>query len=390
MKACTDAAVRSALVDAPPLDEFELPESAAAHEPPEARGLRRDQVRLMVSRVSEGTVAHARFADLPRFLEPGDLLVVNASATIPAALRGARRLHSDVPGGGEGREIARAEISAPEDVLLHLSSPLDGFWVVELRRVTSEGHSPLLDAEPGESIELPAGGKARLVRPHETSAGHANPNWSGRTRLWITQLELPNPTMEYLSRYGAPIRYSYVPRPWPLADYQTVFAIEPGSAEMPSAGRPFTKDVLRALGHVGVGLASIVLHTGVSSLDAGEPPYPERFRVSREAAAAVNRTRAAGRRVIAVGTTVVRALESAASDDGTVRNTEGWTDLVVTPERTLLAVDGLVTGLHAPKASHLELLESFAHADHLSAAYAEAVRLGYRWHEFGDSHLILP
>jgi S-adenosylmethionine:tRNA ribosyltransferase-isomerase len=139
----------------------------------------------------------------------------------------------------------------------------------------------------------------------------------------------------------------------------------------------------------GVVIAPIILHTGVASLEAGEPPYPERFRVAGCAAAAVNRARANGGRVVAVGTTVVRALETVASPDGTVGAGEGWTDVVITPERGVRAVDALVTGFHEPRASHLALLEAIAGRDHLRVAYKAAVQNSYLWHEFGDLHLLV-
>jgi S-adenosylmethionine:tRNA ribosyltransferase-isomerase len=336
----------------------------------------------MVSRVGEDAIAHARFSDLPHLLAPGDLLVVNASATIPAALPATRRLP------GAEREAASLHLSSPVGVSDKFGSH-SPTWVVELRRRTAEGHRPLLDAESGESIELPGGGAARLLEPYG-ARGDLVAHSPGRTRLWVAELVLPAAPLEYLARHGEPIRYSYVPKPWPLPYYQTAFSAEPGSAEMPSAGRPFTRKVLDHLARASVSVARIVLHTGVSSLDAGEPPYPERFRVPRATAGVVNRARAAGRRVVAVGTTVVRALESVASPDGWIGSAEGWTDLVVTAERGLRVVDGLVTGLHAPEASHLAMLEAFADAAHLRTAYQEALRLGYRWHEFGDSHLLLP
>jgi S-adenosylmethionine:tRNA ribosyltransferase-isomerase len=211
-----------------------------------------------------------------------------------------------------------------------------------------------------------------------------------------------------------------VPRQWPLADYQTVFAREPGSAEMPSAGRPFTAQLVTDLITRGVAVAPIVLHTGVSSQEPGEPPQPERFRVPEATARLVNSTRQAGGRVIAVGTTVTRALESATDPDGTVhpdgtihpdgtvdpdstvnsgstvhpgstvRARHGWTDLVLGPQRPARVVTGLVTGWHAPGASHLALLAAVAGDALVERAYAEAVRRGYRWHEFGDSCLLLP
>jgi S-adenosylmethionine:tRNA ribosyltransferase-isomerase len=190
----------------------------------------------------------------------------------------------------------------------------------------------------------------------------------------------------YLAAYGAPIRYAHEPRARPLADHQTIFASEPGSAEMPSAGRPFTRRAIAALRARGVGIARLVLHTGVSSLERGERPYPERYRVPAATAARVN----AARRVIAVGTTVVRALETVADERGTVHPGEGWTSLTVTPERGVRVVSGLLTGWHEPDASHLLMLEAIAGRELVERSYGAALAHGYRWHEFGDSHLLLP
>jgi S-adenosylmethionine:tRNA ribosyltransferase-isomerase len=340
---------------------FELPPRNEASAPPEARGLERDEVRLLIA---EGErLDHARFRDLPGFLGPGDLLVVNASATLPAALDAARA-------GGER-------------VTLHLSTPVPGqtpapiragdvtpHWVVELRR---EG-GRVRDARAGEILQLPAGGHARLVAPY-LSAG----------RLWVAALAPPGPLSAYLAEHGRPIAYRHTHGAWPLRDYQSVFATEPGSAEMPSAGRPFSRRVLSALKQRGVGVAKLVLHTGVSSLERGELPYPERFRVGAETAAAVN----AASRVIAVGTTVVRALETVAGADGTVAAAEGWTRRVVTPQEPPRVVDGLITGWHEPDASHLLMLEAIAGRDLVSRSYTAALEHGYLWHEFGDSHLLL-
>jgi S-adenosylmethionine:tRNA ribosyltransferase-isomerase len=340
---------------------FELPPSNEASVPPEARGLARDEVRLLVA---DGTrLRHARFLDLPSFLGPGDLLVVNASATLPAALPATRR--------------------SGERVALHLSTPVPTthatpiragdvapHWVVELRR----DHSRLRDAHAGEILELPAGGHARLVAPY-LSPG----------RLWVASLAPPTPLSAYLQEHGKPIAYRHTRREWPLRDYQTIFATEPGSAEMPSAGRPFSRRLIAALHARGVEIAPLVLHTGVSSLERGETPYPERYRVPAQTAAAVN----AAKRVIAVGTTVVRALESVAAPDGTVAAAEGWTKLMITPERPVRAVDGLITGWHEPDASHLLMLEAIAGRDAVARSYGAALEHGYLWHEFGDSHLLL-
>ena len=351
--------------------DFKLSDELAAHEPPEARGLARDQVRLMVSRVSDDVIKHRRFFDLPDFLAPGDVVVVNTSATINAALEAVHETH-------DGNS---------SDIELHLSTPLSGQqWVVELRRYSEKGTSPLLDAEAGEEIRLPAGGTAKLVAPYLPDAS-AFPN--GRVRLWVADLVLPDHPVTYTARFGMPIRYGYVPKPWPLPYYQTIFSAESGSAEMPSAGRGFTHEIVERLSRNRVQIVPLVLHTGVSSLEASEPPYPERYRVPRQTAVAVNAARSLGARIVAVGTTVVRALETVVDADGKVHGGEGWTDVVITPERGLHAVDAILTGLHEPKASHLSMLEALAGCDHLARAYDAAVRHRYLWHEFGDLHLIM-
>jgi S-adenosylmethionine:tRNA ribosyltransferase-isomerase len=331
---------------------FALPEALEATEPPEARGLRRDEVCMLVARRGDERLEHARFHDLPSFLAAGDVVVVNTSATLPAALPvGELELHLSTP--------------APDD-------PTPARWVVEVR----ERDKPFLRARTGDVLPLPAGGSAELLAPYA----------AGR-RLWLAGLDLPAPLFPYLNEHGFPIRYGYVPRAWPLEDYQTVYALEPGSAEMPSAGRPFTPELITRLVAGGVEVAPVVLHTGVSSPERGERPFPERYRVPDETARRVN---AATGRVIAVGTTVVRALETVAAPDGTVRAGAGWTRLLVSPERGLRAIDGLITGWHEPQASHLELLRAAAGDGLLQRSYREALARGYLWHEFGDSHLILP
>jgi S-adenosylmethionine:tRNA ribosyltransferase-isomerase len=336
--------------------EFELPERLEAHEPPEARGLARDEVRLLVGSPPDRLV-HARFRDLPSLLAPGDLLVVNTSATLPAAL---------------------TAIGADETALeLRLSTPApeldpERSWIVELRR----GDDPYA-AGAGERLTLPAGGAVELVAPYAAP------------RLWLARLDLPGPLADYLVRHGRPIRYRYVPRRWPLTAYQNVYALEPGSAEPPSAGRPFTPELITRLVAAGVLIAPITLHTGVSSQERDERPYAERFSVSRETARLVNAVRAWGGRVIAVGTTAVRALETVAQPDGHVAAGKGWTNLIVTPERGVWALDGLLTGWHEPRSSHLDLLRAVAGDELLDLSYRAALEHGYRWHEFGDSQLVL-
>jgi S-adenosylmethionine:tRNA ribosyltransferase-isomerase len=329
-----------------------------AHEPPEMRGITRDAVRLLVSSSEHGH-QHTSFNDLPRHLSPGDVLVINTSSTLPAA----------VPVAGD------------EGHLLHLSTSMPGgLWLVELRSRDGFGTVP---ADPPvtepRTVALPGGAAARLVAPY-----------AGGQRLWFAELDIEGSLLAYLARWGQPIRYAYAGGAWPLSAYQNVYGNEPGSAELPSAGRPFTTDVLTRLAARGVRLAPLVLHTGVSSLELGELPYPERYHVPLSTAQLVNDTKREGGRVVAVGTTVVRALETVADEHGDVHPGEGWTELVVTPERGVRVVRGLITGWHPPQASHLLLLEAVAGRALLEEAYAEAATAGYRWHEFGDSHLLLP
>ena len=340
-----------------PSTGFRLPPAGRASTPPEARGLARDEVRMAVARPSVITHAHVR--DLPAHLRPGDLFVVNTSATLPAAV-----------------DLVRHGCPAT----LHFSTELDdGSWVVELR--LADGSGPALP-QPGEVLRLPGAVRLRVERPYP----------AGQTRLWRA---VPLPAVRpaaYLAKHGRPIRYRHVDGDWPLSSLQNVYADLPGSAEMPSAGRPLTEPLLTRLMSVGIPVVPVVLDTGVSSQEAHEPPQPERFTVPAVTARLVNSTLDAGRRVVAVGTTAVRALESARAG-GRVVPTAGWTSLVLGPTRPARVVGGLLTGLHEPDASHLRLLEAVAGRGLVDRAYAEVSSVAapsYLWHEFGDSMLLLP
>ena len=339
---------------------FELASALEAREPPEARGLARDEVRLLVARRARGSLVHARFRQLPQLLGPGDVLVINLSATIPAAVPAVR--------------------SDGERVRVHFATPARGLadsWrVVELR--SADGASPVR-GRAGSRLMLSGGAELELVAPYASGA-----------RLMLAAFNGVGPVDSYLRRYGEPIRYRHVVKRWPLEAYQNVYARIPGSAEMPSAGRPFTPELVTRLVAVGIAFAPLTLHAGVSSPERREPPFPEYFEVPDHSARLLGLARESGGRVIAVGTTVVRALETVARPDGTVRAGSGWTDLAVTPERGLWATDGLITGWHEPESSHLWMLEAAAGAELLTRSYHCALEAGYLWHEFGDSHLILP
>ncbi len=349
--------------------EFELTTDREAHEPPEERDAARDLVAMLVSRRATGEISHHAFGELPDLLLPGDLIVVNTSATLPAAVW--------LTGGG---------------LAVHFSTPLpDGDWLVELRVPDGTATAPFRGGSAGQRLDLPGGATLTLAA-----------RFTGR--LWRARLSTA--VVPYLLGQGRPIRYSYVDRAWPIEAYQTVFAAQPGSAEMPSASRPFTPQIVTRLVTRGITIAPITLHTGVSSLEGDEDPYPEPFDVPPATARLVNLTRQHGGRVIAAGTTVVRALETAArppaaghagpdpaasSPTGAcVTASAGWTEHVVTPQDPPRAVDGLLTGLHEPRSSHLRMLAAFTGPQLLSACYAAAIERGYLWHEFGDLHLLLP
>ncbi len=334
--------------------DFELTADLQAHEPPEERAAARDLVAMLVSRRAAGEISHHAFGELPELLLPGDLIVVNTSATLPAAV--------PLAGG----------------LAVHFSTPRpDGDWLVELRTADGTATAPFRGGSAGQQLELPGGAVLTLIARFTR-------------RLWRARLSTA--VVPYLLRQGRPIRYSYVDRSWPLESYQTVFGAQPGSAEMPSASRPFTPQVVTRLVTRGIVIAPLTLHTGVSSLEGHEDPYPEPYDVPPATARLVNLTRQHGGRVIAAGTTVVRALETAAlhTAGAGVTASAGWTEHVVTPENRPRAVDGLLTGLHEPRSSHLRMLAAFAGPELLSACYAAAIERGYLWHEFGDLHLLLP
>ncbi|WP_353507925.1 S-adenosylmethionine:tRNA ribosyltransferase-isomerase [Intrasporangium sp.] len=366
-----------------PATRFGPTEELTADAPPEAKGVSRDAVRLLVASEQHGavTVEHTMFRALGRHLRPGDVLVVNNSATIAAE--------------ADGRLATRGP------VVVHVGAQLDdGSWVVELRTAPDAAH-PLLDAAVGDEIDL--GGRhrratratrvtqspptLRLVAPHAEEG--SSPSGSGN-RLWRAVESAGGGLTDHLASHGRPIAYGYLRARFPLTAYQTVFGTIPGSAEMASAARPFTTHLVTSLVSAGIVIVPVTLHTGLSSQEAGEAPQPERFAVSGSTAAVVNAARAAGGRIVAVGTTATRALESAADETGVVQAAGGWTDVVISSDRPVRVVGGLVTGWHNADASHLLLVEAVAGPTLTQAAYDAALARRYAWHEFGDSALLLP
>ncbi|MDR3576975.1 MAG: S-adenosylmethionine:tRNA ribosyltransferase-isomerase [Anaerolineaceae bacterium] len=338
-----------------------------AHQPPELRDLqplRRDQVRLMVLPRCSGPLIHTHFDALGEYLRPGDVLVVNNSRTLPALLHA----QDTEAAHGNQLEVRLARRQSPDtwDALL-----LEG-----RKRV----------GQVGMRLDFGQGLSGQVLGPAPDLPF-----------LWQIRFDpCCMPLVDLIYRLGEPVRYSYVEETYPIDLYQTVYAAEPGSVEMPSAGRPFSWEMLLALQHKGIGLATITLHTSLSStrddeLDATHPVYAEQFRVPEQTALMINAAHALGQngRVIAVGTTVVRALETAAQPDGSLLPTSGWTHLHISPGYQLRIVDALLTGLHEPRSSHLDLLSALVEPDRLQMAYHEAIQQGYLWHEFGDVNLII-
>ena len=343
-----------ALRSADILDTFVVPEELEATAPPEFRGLERDQVPLLVA--EPGAIRHRRFCDLGDELRPGDLLVVNNSATIPAAI--------DIDG----------------ETVVHFSTELPGgLRVIEVRHRFGNTTRPALQMVPG-NLPLPDGGTIELLAPFPVD--------SPTRRLWVSHLDGDSSLRSLLSQWGRPISYAPNHERFPIGVYQTVFAADPGSAEMPSAGRPFSTELVASLVSRGIGIVPLTLHAGVSSLETGEPPYPEWFHVPEATSDRVNRARAGGGRVIAVGTTVVRALETVSDSLGVTHPGRGWTDLHINQGTPVRSVDGVVTGWHEPRSTHLDMLLAIADRTLVAASYEAAIHLGYLWHEFGDSHLI--
>lgn len=326
-----------------------VPRLIEATAPPERRGIARDEVRLLVTNRAERSQTHASFLDLPSFLRKGDVVVVNDSMTLPAALPAQRQ---------NGRWLQ-----------VHVSTKYDE------RLFTAE---PRGAVTAGEELRLPGGASAVVIAPVDPE----------HPRIWYTWFQLPQPMNEYLNHVGEPIRYGYVTQRFPLSDYQTLFAREPGSAEMPSAARPFTPRVVNALRDRGVDIATVTLHCGVASFEAPERPPTERYAVPHTTAGLVNAARRQGRRIIAVGSTVLRALESSVQGGEVVAST-GWTDVVVDEKYHVRVADGLLTGFHDASATHLWMLRAFLDRELFDESYAQAAANGYHYHEFGDVQLIL-
>lgn len=342
--------------------QFELPQNLACPLPTEERGIARDQVNFMVTSKDGNSIEHAKFYQFDEWLQAGDVLVVNTSGTQAAALP------IQLPNNRKGR--------------LHFSTKINNSsWLVEIRELIDNKTHRWKEGHEGLSLSLSDGGKIKLKRRFYKNRELLN--------LWLIDVELDEDLNTYLNKYGEAIKYDGLDKTYPLSYYQTYFSFEPGSSEMPSASRGFTQGLIDRLIAKGVIFAPILLHTGVSSLEENEKPYPEYMEVSPISASVINAAKQQGKRVIAVGTTGIRAVESATNEKGQVIPFKGHTDLYIDADYQMKIADGLLTGFHEPQASHLHMLQSIASFEHLEKAYQAALNQSYYWHEFGDLHLIL-
>ncbi|GGB70139.1 S-adenosylmethionine:tRNA ribosyltransferase-isomerase [Fictibacillus barbaricus] len=336
--------------------KFELPEELNAKEPPERRGIRRDYVKMMVLDKTTGQTNHTQFYHLDRYLKKGDLLVLNASRTVPAVLKSQKEM--------DGTEV--------EIRLAHRKN--ESIW--EALPVSGT-------VKKGDVIRFSPTLTATIIEQ------------SDETPFVLLAFNLCCSSLfNQIYRLGEPVRYEYIQEPWNLDYYQTVFATIPGSVEMPSAGRAFSWELLFRLQKKGVKIAYITLHTGLSYLlddkwHKGPDTNFENYEVPKETAEMILETKRSGGKVIAVGTTVVRTLETVAREKGILQAASGWTNLYITENTKLQVCDGLITGMHEPEASHLQLLSAFVDREKLYDAYTDAIQQRYLWHEFGDMNLIL-
>jgi S-adenosylmethionine:tRNA ribosyltransferase-isomerase len=341
------------------LFDYELPPGRIAQEPAEPR----DSSRLLVLERATGSLADAGFSDLPRWLRAGDCLVVNESRVIPARLIGALE--------GDGRPVE----------LLMLRALDGGRWEALVR--------PGRRCGLGARVSL-AGGTARA-----TVLEHRGEGVRG------VEIESPWPLDELLERHGLPPLPPYIerhdaPKPEDWERYQTVYATEKGSVAAPTAGLHFTRPLLDRLRAANIGIHNVTLHVGAGTFRPIRSAHVEGHRLEAEAAEvpagtaeAVNRARAEGRRVIAVGTTTTRTLEWAADEAGRVRAGRGAADLFIYPGHRFRVVDALVTNFHLPRSTLLLLVSAFAGREGVLDAYRHAVSGGYRFYSYGDAMLIL-
>ena len=347
-----------------PSINFTLPDELRAKKPPELRGINHDHVRLFVIDRNNRMTYHSAFNHLSDFLRRGDLLIFNSSRTLPASLKTINYKAQ------QNLEVRLAE---------HL--PDDCWLVLFLYQNKNHFHSNL---KPGLRIEFASGLSATIIERNIH-----NP------RLWKIKFSANGPELiNIFYQIGKPIHYGYISAPLPLEYFLTVFAKDPVSSEMPSAGRAFTWKMLFDLKNKGIDTAFLTLHTGLSSYMNGDPNAgqlvaEEEYFISESTADKIETNKARNGRIVAVGTSVVRVLESCAIQTGKVLPGHAYTSPRMTEGHKLKIADGLITGFHEPEASHLDLLSAFLSPSLIKKSYEEAIEKNYLWHEFGDLCLII-
>ena len=346
---------------------FYLPDYLQRPKPTETRGIPRDEIRLMVSNISNNHIEHTIFRNIGEYLRPDDVLVINTTGTLNTPLKA----------------MTKDGIS----VKVHLSSKQkDNHWAVALRKATENEIENFHTVHQGEFLALDGGGSVEIIQPYCSKNSHQQ-----HLQLWETKIHIEGDLQNYLDENTTPIFPNYIREQYPQSYYQTVFAKEMGSTQLASGGRGFTASLLTRLIAKGIQVVPVLLHIGGGIENIGKPgPFEEYYQVSEVTANTINKARKAGKRIIAIGTTVVRALETVANKDGFIKSGEGKTNKFITPEQGVYAIDGLVTGLQSPKASHLLLIEALTGRQHLEICYQEGIEQSYQWHKFGDVHLILP
>jgi S-adenosylmethionine:tRNA ribosyltransferase-isomerase len=336
--------------------DFQLPVDRLATAPREGRGEARHDARLIVFHRRRGSIEFRRFFEIGEYLRPGDVVVLNDSKTLNASV------HGTVDGVGR--------------IELQLRMRRGGVWYANCH--------PWKEPKPGNAIRFDGSAvTATVVGRHP------------ELPLWAVRFSSEDGLDRFLEQVGRPIPSPYVERSFSNVDYNTVYARTPGSAEMPAAGRHFTPELLDELRLGGVTVASVTLHTGLSSVEIAEEDleahamYEEWYSITPETAAAVNDAKASRKTVLVVGTTVMRTVETAADSEGVLHSGAGWTDLYIRPGYRFKVADALVTNFHGPRSSRIALAAAFTGRDLLLRGYRRAIEEGLLFYEFGDATLTL-
>jgi len=343
---------------------FKLPPSLFARRPRELSGQRRDEARMLVIDKRDGQIAHDMFRNLPNYMRPGDVLVLNNSGVIPAVIRSWR---------GDGGQV---------EVRL-ISNKHGGIW-----------HAVLT---PSVAISL---GTILFMTPHLTAT--VIDKRQDILNGWVLQflvdgqpIDSDNEMFAAIEKIGRPVISMYTDKVWELDYYQNVYSSVPGSCEAPTAGRHFTNELLNDIRSLGVQVVFLTLHIGLSSVLIREENVEdhkmleEEFIIPPETADIINQARSHGHRVFATGTTVVRSLESAVGADGVIHPQHRWTTLYISPGYTFHICDAIITNFHGPISSRLALAAAFVGWPIIKKAYSEAIRAGYQFYEFGDVTLMI-